>query len=957
MKIDLGRVVDAFPDLVWTALPDGGAEFINRRWSEYTGISVEDGVGAGWRSAVHPDDLDRLLQVWGSLVETGKTGEVEARLRRFDGVYRRFMFRANPLRDEHGDIVKWCGTNIDIEDRRQAETQLTAEKRLLEMTASGCPLDEVLDAVCRFVEALSPECICGLYPIDWSGPVFKYGVAPSLPATYIDPIKGWPVAADKAPCGIAVAENRQVIVVDVETDPIWRGTEYRDHVVAHGLRAVWSTLIRSVDGRVLGSFCVYQREPATPAPRHQELIAHATHIAAIALERAQADEALRAREAELRRANAQLAEGQRLSKTGTFTADLQMDQHEWSEEFYRIFEIDPATLPSIGAVRERVHLDDQELFDAEIRAGMEGGDVDFTFRIATSTAGIKYLRGVARVAEHVAGRAILMGTVQDITESKLAEEAQRTQAAELRRAHDYLTEAQRLSKTGSFTWDVLADEHNWSEEIRRIFGFGPDVEINMGMIQAAVHPDDIAEVERVLGGAPEGRVFDLVFRIRTAEGEVRHAHVVGHPIADITDRPVFLGALQDVTESKVAEEALRTGEAELRRANRYLTEAQRMSHSGSFTWDPYQSDMDWSEGLFHILDFDLDETPDIARLAQSVHPDDTVAVQTTLLNAAMSGVDYEMFYRIMTRGGEIKHLHTVGQRLLEIADRNVFIGATQDITERVLGEEALNRARTELAHVSRIAALSALTASIAHEVNQPLAGIVANASTCLRMLAANPPNLDGAQATAQRTIRDANRAAEVIMRLRALFARRPPGSAPVDLNDAAREVLALSSAEVQGARVVAQTDFANDLPTIPGDRVQLQQVILNLVLNAAEAMRTVDDRPRDLSISTVLDDDGHLRLSVRDGGIGADIDHRARLFDAFYTTKPEGMGVGLSISRSIIEAHGGRIWAEANDGPGLTLVFSLPVTSSLPAGAEDDDGQDAAGAAQFQTSRRHDDGQ
>ena len=704
MTIDVDGVVNALPALLWTAGPDGGAEFINRQWREYTGMSLAQAQGAGWLSAIHPDDLSNLTERWRSFLETGEAGEVEARLRRLDGEYRWFLFRANPMHDRDGSVVKWCGTNIDIEDRKRAQTQLAVENRLLEMIASGRPLHAILDAVCRFVEEIFPECLCGVYPIDWSGPVFKYGVAPSLPPSYIAPIKGWPVAVDKAPCGIAVAEDRQVIVVDVETDPTWRGTEYRDHVVAHGLRSVWSTLIRSLDGRILGSFCIYQREPATPTSRHQELILQATHIASIALDRAQVDEALMAREAELRRAHAQLAEGQRLSRTGTFTADLQMDQHEWSEECYRIFEIDPATPPRVQAVRERVHPDDLTLFDAAIERGMDGGDADFTFRVVTPVAGLKYLRDVARVTEHVAGRPILTGTIQDVTESKLAEAALTAQEAELRRAYDYLTEAQRLSRTGSFTWDVLADEHNWSEEIRRIFGFAPDAQITMGMIQALVHPDDMAEVERVIGGAAVGRSFDLVFRIRTVAGEVRHAHVVGHRIEHITDRPVFLGAIQDVTDNRVA-------------------------------------------------------------------------------------------------------------------------------------EERLDRARRELAYVSRVTALSALTASIAHEVNQPLAGIIANASTCLRLLAADPPNAEGARATAQRTIRDANRASEVIKRLRALFARRPPVSDPLDLNDAAREVLTLAASELESARVVLQTDLTGELPTILGDRVQLQQVILNLVLNAAVAHR------------------------------------------------------------------------------------------------------------------------
>jgi PAS domain S-box-containing protein len=255
--------------------------------------------------------------------------------------------------------------------------------------------------------------------------------------------------------------------------------------------------------------------------------------------------------------------------------------------------------------------------------------------------------------------------------------------------------------------------------------------------------------------------------------------------------------------------------------------------------------------------------------------------------------------------------------------RRQIVAFVVDLTER-------KRTEAELARANRFATMGQLTASIAHEVNQPLAGILANASTCLRLLAANPPNIESAQATAQRTIRDANRASEVIKRLRALFAKRPQTSEPFDLNEAAREVLTLTSSELESARVVLQTDLAGNLPAIVGDRVQLQQVLINLVLNAVESMRTVDGRLRELSISTVLDADGRVLLSVRDGGTGANPEQLRQLFDAFYTTKREGMGVGLSISRSIVEAHGGRIWAAGNDGPGLTFTVSLPASSTRP---------------------------
>ena len=220
--------------------------------------------------------------------------------------------------------------------------------------------------------------------------------------------------------------------------------------------------------------------------------------------------------------------------------------------------------------------------------------------------------------------------------------------------------------------------------------------------------------------------------------------------------------------------------------------------------------------------------------------------------------------------------------------------------------------------------LGVLTASIAHEVNQPLSGIITNAGTCLRMLDAAPPDIDGARETARRTIRDGNRASDVITRLRALFSKREFTLEPLDLNEATREVIALSSNDLQRNRVILQSELAEDLPTVTGDRIQLQQVILNLLRNASDAMVDVHDRPRHLLIKTEGEDGNRVRLSVRDAGVGLTPQSLDSLFDAFYTTKSGGMGIGLFVSRSIIERHQGRLWAEPNDGPGATFSFSVP---------------------------------
>ncbi|MGA7694648.1 MAG: PAS domain S-box protein [Candidatus Sulfotelmatobacter sp.] len=255
-----------------------------------------------------------------------------------------------------------------------------------------------------------------------------------------------------------------------------------------------------------------------------------------------------------------------------------------------------------------------------------------------------------------------------------------------------------------------------------------------------------------------------------------------------------------------------------------------------------------------------------------------------------------------------------------------LMALSEDITERRRMEEALNKARSELAHVSRVTSLGVLTASIAHEINQPLSGIITNAGTCLRMLATDPPQVEGARETARRTIRDGNRMSEVITRLRALFSRKELTTESVNLNDAVLDVTALSLMELEKNRVMLRPELADDLPLVTGDRVQLQQVILNLLRNGSDAMSTVEDRPRQLVIRTERDDGDRVRLTVQDAGIGFDPQAADRLFDPFYTTKGDGMGIGLSVSRSRIERHHGRLWATLNDGPGAAFSFSIPRT-------------------------------
>jgi len=309
----------------------------------------------------------------------------------------------------------------------------------------------------------------------------------------------------------------------------------------------------------------------------------------------------------------------------------------------------------------------------------------------------------------------------------------------------------------------------------------------------------------------------------------------------------------------------------------------------------------------------------------AIHPDDRAALVEYWRSCVASGTPVETETRVRRFDGAYRWFIFRANPLRDESGAVVrWYGTNIDIEDRKRSEDALTRARAALAHVAGVTSLGVLTASIAHEVNQPLSGIVTNASTCLRMLNSDPPNIEGARETARRTIRDGNRASDIITRLRALFKGKEVYAARVDLNDAAREVIALSLSELQRNRITVRHELAESLPAVKGDRVQLQQVIQNLLRNASDSMSDIGDRPRQLLIRTESDDGKHVQLTVQDTGVGIASEAADRMFDAFYTTKEDGMGIGLSVSRSIVEAHQGRLWAVTNDGPGSSFIFSIP---------------------------------
>jgi PAS domain S-box-containing protein len=459
--------------------------------------------------------------------------------------------------------------------------------------------------------------------------------------------------------------------------------------------------------------------------------------------------------------------------------------------------------------------------------------------------------------------------------------------------------------------------HRWCE----YSGLPVDEATGFGW-QSALHPQDRPQLlECCRASLASGQPKECEARLRRHDGVYRWFMFRTSPMRDASGSIIrWLASSTDIEDRKQAEEALQSRERDLNLTLDMIPTFIVVLHADGSVLYANRT----------VLDFHGTTLEDVRNDYRNrfFHPDDVARVNQARREALSRPVPFELEQRVRDIDGRY-HCFLIRYVSLLDADGRVerwYVGAF-DLEDRRLAEAQLEQARSELAHVSRVTTLGALTASIAHEVNQPLAGIITNTATCLRMLNADPPNIDGAIAATQRTLRDGNRASEVIRRLRTLYSHKEPKYEPVDLNDATREVLALSMNELRRGNVTLRTELDECLPAVNGDRVQLQQVLLNLVLNANDAMREVDDRRRDLLIATAREQPNQVRLSVRDSGVGIDLKSLEKVFEAFYTTKDSGMGIGLSVSRSIIQRHHGRLWASANDGPGVTFSFCIPCES------------------------------
>jgi PAS domain S-box-containing protein len=616
---------------------------------------------------------------------------------------------------------------------------------------------------------------------------------------------------------------------------------------------------------------------------------------------------LELQEKKLQRSEAYLAEAQRLSHTGSFGWKPSSGEIIWSEETFRIFGYDQTTTPTVELVLQRVHPEDLALVKQTIeRASLDGKNFDFEHRLLMPDGSVKHLHVVAHALGDESGSAEFAGAVMDVTAAKEAEDRIRL----------------IINAVPALIWTARADgrldfiSQRWLEYAGISIGTIAGGELG----ERTVHPDDIEPLRNKWRVAvAEGNRFEAEIRVRRFDGKYRWFLSRACPLRDRSGYILgWYGNDIDMEDRKRAEEALRQSENN-------LAEAQRLTHTGSWAWRVAGRDALYlSEEWYRMYGFDPEKGPPTwEELLQRVHPEDRAKWQGAIDRATCEKSDYDAEFRILLPGGTVKHIHTVGHPVLDASgDLAQFVGSSTDVTQRKLAEEALRQAQADLAQVNRVTTMGELTASLAHEVNQPIAAAVTDANTCLRWLTRDQPDLEEAREAASRIVKDATRAAEIISRTRLLFKKGAPQWALVDVNEVIREMIVLLRSEAARYSISVRTELA-DLPHVMGDGVQLQQVLMNLMTNGIDAMKDVDGT-RELVICSKQADKGQLMISVSDTGVGLPRQQADQIFKAFFTTKPHGTGMGLRISRSIVESHGGRLWAADNSPRGASFYITLP---------------------------------
>jgi PAS domain S-box-containing protein len=861
----LRRVIDTIPSLSWCNLPDGPNEFLSKGWHDYTGMSPEEAHGWGWSASFHPDDLPPLMNRWQELLVSGEPGEIEARIRRHDGEYRWFLIRVAPFRDETGAILRWYGTSTDIHDRKLADEALRASEAQLRL---------IIDSTPGLLGVLSPA---GEVEFVSRQNLDYFGLAP-------EQLKGW----------------RTIDIV--HPDDLPRAIAKFTHSLATGTPFFDEHRYRRADGEYRWfDVRVY------PARDTQGRITRWFTFSIDVHDRKLAEEALRASETNLRQTVNSIPG---LICTMNPAGEIE----ELNRPLLEYFGKTPEELRG-WKMTDAVHPDDlPEVIRAYTYSITNGTPYEIEHRCRRADGVYRWFQVRASAVRNADGQ--ITGwyvLLTDIDDRKWGEDELKRSEARHRVVVETASDAVvSIDESGAI---ILANPAT-----KRIFGYNPEELIGKPLtvlMPGAMRKLHETGYKRYLETGERHLNWQgtEVTALR-ANGEEFPAEVsFGEMVSN--HRKVFTGFIRDITEKKRAEDALRASENNLREILNNIPALVCTISSDGQVLHPNRPFLEFFGKT--IEEMSAWPTADV------IHPDHLPRVIAEFTHSLTSGTRMDMEVSCRRADGAYRWSQL---QIVPVRDTEGIItrwyGLITDIDDRKRAEDALNELRSELAHMARVSSLGALTASIAHEVNQPLSGIVTNAQVCLRTLSPDPPNIDSAREAARRMIRDSMRASEVVKRLRALFSKKEFTAEPIDLNESARDVIALCLEEIHRNRVALRRELADDLPRVTGDRIQLQQVILNLLRNALDAMSGVEDRARELVIRTEKDEHDCVRLTVQDTGVGITPQDMGRFFEAFYTTKTDGMGMGLSISRTIVERHRGLLWATPNDGPGATFSFSLP---------------------------------
>jgi PAS domain S-box-containing protein len=863
------QIVDSSPVLIHTARPDGYLDFFNQTWLDFVGQPQEKLLGWRWTAFIHPEDAEAFVEAMRESFAKGEPFEETSRVRRADGVYRWMLHRKVPRRNEDGNVIKWFGSSIDIEDRKQAEDSL--RKNVEELQTNKCLLAEA--------QRLGQMGSWSFDPAKgfdhWSPELFLiHGLEPTPEAP-----------TSEAYLALVHPEDREFMASTMDQMLVEAfGFDVTKRIVRPDGQLRYVRCVGSVASEMGG---LKRIGVGVDVTEHELLMQ------------------------ELRRREAYLAEAQRLSHTGSFGRRPGRGEIVWSDETYRIFEYDPAEKVTLEMITERVHPEDRNLVLELVERTSSGGAIDCEYRLLFPDDRVKYVRVLARPLGNAPDDLEIAGAVIDITEAKRAEEKLRFSERELRTLVEAIP-----AYVGTALPDGSVDfmSQSWLDYT------GLSREQNMGWGWAdVIHPEDFDRVianwrAALAAGAPVGHEL----RFRRADGTYHWFLYRGLPLRDDGGNVVkWYGTLTNIDALKETESALQMREHELLGI---IETIPSMLWSTSPTGEPTHN----SQRLLEYVGASHEEFVNRGWLS-FLHPDDREESAKAFFRAIETGESYNVIHRVRRADGEYRWHQTRGEPLRDPDGKIIqWYGLSIDIDEQKRAEDHLRDTRIKLSGASRIATVAELSASIAHELNQPLMAVLGNAQAAKRWLVANPPNLTETTSSIDRILRDIRSADETMQHIRALFKSEPYKKSDESVLDIIRESLRFVHEDPNKREVQIDWSVEGSLPPICVDRLQTQQVFINLILNAIEAMDGSANSARIL-LRAFVTQEHEVIVQIIDNGTG--LEDTEKIFEAFMTTKEKGMGIGLAVSKTIVEAHGGRLWAENNPDGGATFNVALPVSS------------------------------